>query len=177
VSYQDTAAEIRLAVQRMSLLTWPKQAPRVSVVSIAEFLLKQNIEEASNKNDGIPQYLFGDGEALPWCASFVDFCYKMAGYPLPGNHFSNRSVKNLLHEVMEVNCFSRSTCDLGDIVFFTGRMNSDPLDTSGIHHCGVCSDNTLNAITVIEGNCGNTIRKNVYARNNKAIYGFGRLLR
>lgn len=60
-----------------------------------------------------------------------------------------------------------STPKVGDQIFF--RYSG----SSGADHTGIVVEVTSSQIVTVEGNSGNQVKKNTYARNNSSIIGYG----
>lgn len=148
----------------------------LATVHAAQFLLAQKIEESTGHNDGLPQWLFNHGEALPWCAAFVLYVLKKAHCLIAGNIYEMRNCEQFAKQFQSISAFlSPSTEPLpGDVAFYYGRPGSDSFASNGIHHCGIVEVVRASDMQVIEGNFGNRIARVTRQLDSPQIAGYGR---
>lgn len=132
----------------------------VTPLSIAQSQIGLGEIDSNNKGQYVRQYLNGQ-EGLPWCAGFISYCFKQAGYNLP--YFLR--AKSYLKVGQSV-----SNPQTGDLIVFSRQ---------GGGHIGIISKVTKDKIFVIEGNRGDfpaKVQEVVYRRDNiKNLLGFVRL--
>jgi len=158
--------------------------PRARVLEIARFLLGTcAIVEPTGNNDGVPRFLFMDGEwdevngrGLPWCAAFAVYCYCRALHSIPGNKYLLRSCAVILEKAKELGALlpAGTLPEPGDIVLLYGRRGSDPLSAAGVHHCGIVESVDAEQVYSIEGNWGNKLAHAKRALSDPAIAGYAR---
>jgi len=90
---------------------------------------------ANNKGIYVRQYLNGQ-ENLPWCAGFISYCLKQAGFDIP----YYLQAKSFLKVGKRVN-----TPKAGDLIIFSRK---------GGGHIGIIEQVKDNKIITIEGNLG-----------------------
>lgn len=129
---------------------------------------REGVAEATNRNDGIPAERYNFGEKKPWCASFVAYCFREAGHPLPGNRWKLPSVaymeKQLLAAGAEV-----ETPEPGDIITFTNRGASD---TGPGRHVGIIEKVQGGTLITIEGNVRHAVHRCTHSRTSARIAKF-----
>lgn len=163
--------------------------PRTRVLEIARYLLSTGrVLEPHGNNNGVPRYLFMDGEwdevrgrGLAWCAGFVLYCYRQALHEIPGNRWLLREVKAMFELAAKTGVLIRTLPDLiatpgpGDIIFLYGRRGSDNLnDDTGIRHCGIVEAVDGDQVHSIEGNWSNKLSVVTRQLNDATIAGYGR---
>ena len=113
----------------------------------------------NNRGPYVRAYLNGR-EDLPWCAGFVSYCVKEAGYKAP---YTLRA-KNYLGYGRRVN-----NPKPGDIIVFT---------RAGGGHVGIIETVSNGKITTIEGNTGSypsKVKRITYTGTPKNLVGYVRL--
>ena len=162
--------------------------PRQRALEIARFLLGTGaIFEPLCKNDGVPRFLFMDGEwdevnnrGLAWCAGFVVYCYATALHAIQGNKYMLRSCAHIADRAKENDCWRSASIvpDCGDIILLWGRRGSDrpelALDTNAIRHCGIVESVDGDQVHSIEGNWGNKLSNVSRALTDSAIAGYAK---
>ena len=89
---------------------------------------------------------FMKADGLPWCGSFVNWCFSQAGIKLP----SMVATAIGAHRLKEVGRFHTEKPEVGDIAFMD--FPHDGVDR--ISHVGIVASVHLNSVTTIEGNTG-----------------------
>ena len=120
---------------------------------------------------------FMKADGLPWCGSFVNWCFSQAGIKLP----SMVATAIGAHRLKEVGRFHTDKPEVGDIAFMD--FPHDGIDR--ISHVGIVASVHSNSVTTIEGNTGgeNKDQRNggmVLVKERKLgdgspIVGFGRV--
>ncbi len=133
---------------------------RADVVSVAQSQIGLGEVGGNNKGMYVRKYLNGQ-EGLPWCAGFVSWCVREAGYDIP---YLLRAKSYLKYgEVV-------NDPQPGDIVVFSRK---------GGGHVGIIERVTKDKIISIEGNLGaypSKIKRVIYKRGQiKNLLGFVRL--
>ena len=132
------------------------------------------VREATGRNDGIPATRYNDGEAKPWCASFVRWCFEQAGAPLPGKRWLLPSVAHMERALQGAQAWaSRELAEPapGDIIFFADRGGSD---AGPGRHVGIVERVQGARVHTIEGNLGDAVRRTSHALASRRITGYGR---
>ena len=130
------------------------------------------------KPENITKYgEFMKADGLPWCGSFVNWCFSQAGIKLP----SMVATAIGAHRLKEVGRFRTEKPEVGDIAFMD--FPHDGVDR--ISHVGIVASVHANSVTTIEGNTGgnNKDQRNggmVLVKERKLgdgspIVGFGRV--
>lgn len=147
----------------------------VALLALQHALTQVGVKEATGRNDGaaIEEYTFG--QHVAWCAFFVAWCFRKAGFPLPGNRWLLGSVAYMEARLAERGwLYDPSTDPLpGDIVFFATRMESDP-SRSG-RHVGIAEKLHLRTLHTVEGNTSNRVYLRTYDLPHPSITGYGRI--
>jgi hypothetical protein len=143
-------------------------APRVIEIALAEV---GTIEEGEN----LTKYgKFTGFDGLPWCGSFVNWCFSEAGVRLP----SMVSTANGANKLKDMGRFTDSP-QLGDLAFMD--FPHDGVDR--ISHIGIVIGAHGHSIITIEGNTSGTgdqrnggmvMIKQRHFGEDKEIVGFGR---
>ena len=89
---------------------------------------------------------FMKADGLPWCGSFVNWCFSQAGIKLP----SMVATAIGAHRLKEVGRFHTDKPEVGDIAFMD--FPHDGIDR--ISHVGIVASVHANSVTTIEGNTG-----------------------
>jgi len=133
---------------------------RADIVSTAQSQIGLGELGSNNKGIYVKRYLNGQ-EGLPWCAGFVSYCAKEAGYKLP---YLLRA-KSYLKYGQRIN-----DPKAGDLIVFTRQ---------GGGHIGIIEKVSKDTITTIEGNLGaypaKVKRVNYHREHIKNFTGFVRL--
>lgn len=133
------------------------------------------VHEATGHNDGdlVEGYTFG--QRVPWCAFFVAWCFRTAGFQLPGNRWLLGSCDYMREQLAQRGwLYDPSTRALpGDIVFFRTRMGSDPSKAG--HHVGIVSSSSADEMFTIEGNTSNQVARRSYQLPLDSIVAIGRI--
>jgi len=108
---------------------------QINIVDIARAEIGHGEQGDNNKGKYVKEYLRGQ-EDLPWCAGFVSYCAKKAGYNL---RYTLRA-KDFLKLGIQV-----SRPKSGDLIVFSRK---------GGGHVGIVSGVYGNNIITIEGNLG-----------------------
>jgi hypothetical protein len=144
-------------------------AARVVEVAIAEI---GTIEEGDN----LTKYgKFTKADGLPWCGSFVNWCFHHAGVKLP----SMVSTAMGAHKLKEVSRWNDADPQIGDLAFMD--FPHDGVDR--ISHIGIVVGVSGKTVTTIEGNTSGTgdqrnggmvmIKQRAFG-SGKEVVGFGR---
>lgn len=143
------------------------------------------VKEATGKNDGVPAERYMDGDRLAWCAGFVLYCFKQAGYPVPLNRWLARNVGNFESGMKDLGYWRPPNMVPmpGDIFFLGSRDGSDDpvlnqlLTSSGPgRHMGFVErvDLKKRVIHTIEGNYGNRVARAIRTMERVSASGRGR---
>jgi hypothetical protein len=144
-------------------------AARVVEVAIAEI---GTIEEGDN----LTKYgKFTKADGLPWCGSFVNWCFHNAGVKLP----SMVSTSMGAHKLKEVSRWHEADPQIGDLAFMD--FPHDGIDR--ISHIGIVVGVDGKTVTTIEGNTSGTgdqrnggmvmVKVRAFG-SGKEVVGFGR---
>lgn len=130
-------------------------------------------EEPPGSNAGPPLERYGlRGEgALPWCARFVRWLFDASGRQLPGNQWELGSVA-FMERVFAEHGWLVQEPQPGDVVFFHGRLSSDP---GRGRHVGIVSAVEGRIIQTIEGNSSDRVARQRYAFDDYRIADYGRV--
>lgn len=143
----------------------------MSPLDVARRELAAGVREASGRNDGVPASRYNDGEAKPWCASFVRFCFEQAGARLPGVRAMLPSVAYMEEALARAGARIQRP-EPGAIVTFTSRVGSDA--GRGRHVGLVEAVAASGEITTIEGNSGDRVARRTYPPKDSRIVAFFR---
>lgn len=132
--------------------------------------LAAGVREATGRNDGIPAQRYNHGEAKPWCAAFVAWCFREAGQPLPGQRHKLPSVDYMERQLRKFGAQVASPAP-GDIVCFLWRMDSD---TGPGRHVGIVEAVRAPLVATIEGNVRNRVMARTHEIAHRSITGFYR---
>lgn len=125
----------------------------------------------SGSNGGVPAERYNDGEAKPWCAAFVRYCFESANLPLPGNRHRLPSVA-YLEEQLELAGARIERPEAGAIITFATRVGSD---AGRGRHVGIVELVGVGGlIRTIEGNSGDRVARRAYTPKDPRISGFFR---
>lgn len=121
--------------------------------------LRAGVREEGGPNRGIPASRYSMGEAVPWCAAFVSWCYRQAGAALPGNPWLQRSVARLEAFCKAEGCWAPADAVIprpGLVVFFANRAGSD---TGLGRHCAIVERVSADGQTIhtVDGNWGDRV--------------------
>ena len=148
--------------------------PIGTAAAVVEAALKEvgYIEEPEN----ITKFgKFTKADGLPWCGSFVNFCYSEAGVKLP----SMVSTAAGAHKLKEVSRWVETEPKIGDLAFMD--FPHDGIDR--ISHIGIVVGVKSKSVITIEGNTsgsgdqrngGSVMIKERAFGSGKEIVGFGR---
>lgn len=137
-------------------------------LAIARRELALEVREATGRNDGTPAERYAFGDAVPWCAAFVAYCFREAGAPLPGNRWRIRAVAELERE-LEAAGARVAAPRPGCVVTFNRRGASD---AGAGRHCGIVEAVAGDELVTIEGNVANAVRRQRHRRDDASIAGF-----
>jgi hypothetical protein len=148
--------------------------PIGTAAAVVEAALKEvgYIEEPEN----ITKFgKFTKADGLPWCGSFVNFCYSEAGVKLP----SMVSTAAGAHKLKEVSRWVETEPKIGDLAFMD--FPHDGIDR--ISHIGIVVGVKSKSVITIEGNTSGSgdqrnggmvmIKERAFG-SGKEIVGFGR---
>ena len=96
-----------------------------------------------------------DNDETPWCSSFVNYCFFMAGDNTLTGSAASQSWKGW--------GFTTRFPTLGDIVVFTNKINNSR------GHVGFYVDHTETHILVLGGNQGNEVSFKWFPKNGKTL--------
>lgn len=145
------------------------------------------VKEATGRNDGIPAKRYSRGDELPWCASFIMYCFdaadedlaiwdsgKGAGIGPKSDFWRLRSVQTMEEYLKGRGCWFgwNITPQRNDIVFFATRGRSDP---GRGRHVGIIEEVDGVWIHTIEGNLSNAVRRTKHKIKNNRITGYARV--
>ena len=128
----------------------------ITPLSIAQSQIGLGEIGGNNRGYYVRQYLNGK-ENLPWCAGFISYCFKRAGYPL--QYFLN--AKSYLRVGKKVN-----NPQPGDLIIFSRK---------GGGHIAIIEKVDKNGITTIEANLGaypSKIKRVVYKEKPKQLLAY-----
>ncbi len=145
------------------------------IVAVAQAELDKGVCEVpmgSNCGPDVQKYTGGRCEA--WCADFVSWVYKEAGYPFVGGASGGWRIAG--GGALQ-GYFSKN-----EIFFSPGEKDPQPGDVIGFKasgnitgHVGIVKSYSGGKIITIEGNASNCVRERNYTITNPKIRGFGRL--
>lgn len=136
-------------------------ASEITPLAVAQSQIGKGEAGANNCGPYVRRYLNGR-ENLPWCAGFVSYCFRRAGYNLP---YTLRA-KNYLKYGKEV-----SHPIPGDVIVFTRR---------GGGHVGIVEQVKGDTIITIEGNTGkypSKVKRVIYNGKPKNLLAYIRVNR
>ena len=118
-------------------------------------------------------YYNGNKNGYAWCDVFVDWCFFKAYGKDEGQRIQCQTGPYGAGCTYSMQYYQqKGRCDknpkVGDQIFF--RYSGS---TSGADHTGIVVEVTSNQIVTVEGNSGNQVRRNTYARSNSTIIGYG----
>lgn len=148
----------------------------IGVLALAHAKSQLGVAETTGQNDGpVEKYTFG--QQVAWCAFFVAWCYRMAGFELPGNKWLLGNCQYMQERLaLEGWVYDPSTPPLpGDIVFFRTRMGSDP--SAEGRHVGLVEKVVGDELYTIEGNTSNRVARRQYKTSDRSILAYGRIPR
>lgn len=164
------------------------KASEIVAIALAQIGYK---EKASNKNLDDPAanagsanwtkyardlasagYYNGNKNGFAWCDVFVDWCFFKAYGKDEGQRIQCQTGPYGAGCTYSMQYYQQQgRCDknpkVGDQIFF--RYSG----SSGADHTGIVVEVTSSQIVTVEGNSGNQVKKNTYARNNSTIIGYG----
>lgn len=118
------------------------------------------------------KYYNGNKNGFAWCDVFVDWCFFKAYGATEGQRIECQTgdcgagCTFSMQYYQAKGRFDKNP-KVGDQVFF--RYSG----SSGADHTGIVVEVTSSQIVTVEGNSGNQVKKNTYARNNSSIIGYG----
>lgn len=117
-------------------------------------------------------YYNGNKNGYAWCDVFTDWCFFKAYGAKEGQRIECQTGDCGAGCTFSMRYYQAkgrfdSTPKVGDQIFF--RYSG----TSGADHTGIVVEVTSSQIVTVEGNSGNQVKKNTYARNNRSIIGYG----
>ena len=118
-------------------------------------------------------YYNGNKNGYAWCDVFVDWCFFKAYGKDEGQRIQCQTGPYGAGCTYSMQYFQqKGRCDknpkVGDQIFF--RYSGS---TSGADHTGIVVEVTSSQIVTVEGNSGNQVKRNTYARSNSTIIGYG----
>ena len=137
------------------------------------------LKEESNNNDGKQIEKFTGGRKEPWCGHFVAWCFRQVKSPIPDDLVPSLTQYNVLANVEYMREIFQTLDQLydepksGDIVFYETRGNSDK---GPGHHCGIVESVEDKWFWSIEGNYGNKVALVKKSKQDKTLWGFGRMV-
>lgn len=164
------------------------KASEIVAIALAQIGYK---EKASNKNLDDPAanagsanwtkyardlasagYYNGNKNGFAWCDVFVDWCFFKAYGKDEGQRIQCQTGPYGAGCTYSMQYYQQQgRCDknpkVGDQIFF--RYSG----SSGADHTGIVVEVTSSQIVTVEGNSGNCVKKNTYARSNSTIIGYG----
>ena len=164
------------------------KASEIVAIALAQIGYK---EKASNKNLDDPAanagsanwtkyardlasagYYNGNKNGFAWCDVFVDWCFFKAYGKDEGQRIQCQTGPYGAGCTYSMQYYQQQgRCDknpkVGDQIFF--RYSG----SSGADHTGIVVEVTSSQIVTVEGNSGNQVKRNTYARNYSCIIGYG----
>ena len=174
--------------QNTEVMITMSKASEIVAIALAQIGYK---EKASNKNLDDPAanagsanwtkyardlasagYYNGNKNGYAWCDVFVDWCFFKAYGKDEGQRIQCQTGPYGAGCTYSMQYYQQQgRCDknpkVGDQIFF--RYSG----SSGADHTGIIVEVTSSQIVTVEGNSGNQVKKNTYARNNSTIIGYG----
>lgn len=145
------------------------------IVAIAQAELNKGVcEVPMGSNCGPDVEKYTDGRCEAWCADFVSWVYKEAGYPFTGGSSGGWRIAGgaALQGYFATN----------EIFFTPGGKDPQPGDVIGFKasgsitgHVGIVKSYSGGTVYTIEGNASDCVRAREYSITNPRIKGFGRL--
>jgi hypothetical protein len=152
----------------------PKQIPLHVAIALSQVGIR---EDPKGSNRGPQVDLYTGGRPEPWCAHFTAFCFREAGYPIPGDVVPTPRRANPLasvshtERVFDEHGWAVREPQVGDVVFFKTRGRSD---RGPGRHIGIVSAVTDKDFEIVDGNWGDAVTRRRVARSNPDVSGFGR---
>lgn len=117
-------------------------------------------------------YYNGNKNGYAWCDVFTDWCFFKAYGAKEGQRIECQTGDCGAGCTFSMRYYQAkgrfdSTPKVGDQIFF--RYSG----TSGADHTGIVVEVTSSQVITVEGNSGNQVKKNTYARSNSSIIGYG----
>lgn len=174
--------------QNTEVMITMSKASEIVAIALAQIGYK---EKASNKNLDDPAanagsanwtkyardlasagYYNGNKNGFAWCDVFVDWCFFKAYGKDEGQRIQCQTGPYGAGCTYSMQYYQQQgRCDknpkVGDQIFF--RYSG----SSGADHTGIVVEVTSSQIVTVEGNSGNQVKKNTYARSNSTIIGYG----
>ncbi len=143
------------------------------IVSVALRELAKNVVE-TKPNCGPVVNIYIDGPQCElWCADFVSWVYKEAGYPFDVSGYWKIASALGVKEYFEKNeqFIPKGAAEPlpGDVIAFD---NSRP---GAVNHVGIVERADEDRVYTIEGNSNNRVKRNSYSLSYHQIVGYGRL--
>ena len=118
------------------------------------------------------KYYNGNKNGFAWCDVFVDWCFFKAYGATEGQRIECQTGDCGAGCTFSMRYYQAkgrfdSTPKVGDQIFF--RYSG----TSGADHTGIVVEVTSSQVITVEGNSGNQVKKNTYARSYGCIIGYG----
>ena len=118
------------------------------------------------------KYYNGNKNGFAWCDVFVDWCFFKAYGATEGQRIECQTgdcgagCTFSMQYYQAKGRFDKNP-KVGDQIFF--RYSG----SSGADHTGIVVEVTFSQVITVEGNSGNQVKKNTYARSNSSIIGYG----
>ena len=117
-------------------------------------------------------YYNGNKNGFAWCDVFVDWCFFKAYGKDEGQRIQCQTGPYGAGCTYSMQYYQqKGRCDknpkVGDQIFF--RYSG----SNGADHTGIVVEVSSSQIVTVEGNSGNQVKKNTYARSNSTIIGYG----
>lgn len=165
--WEATLADVRLSE------SWPEDLLAVArtqlgyLESTTDFII-----DADGQQKGYTRYgRWYGSEYADWCAMYVSFCLHYAG--VPESTFPQEAGCGSWVRALQARGLYRApgeyTPQSGDIVFFDWQQNGQP------DHVGILEKADAGSLIVLEGNSGNSVRRNSYPTADGSICGYGSL--
>ena len=165
--WEATLADVRL------IESWPEDLLAVArtqlgyLESTTDFII-----DADGQQKGYTRYgRWYGSEYADWCAMYVSFCLHYAG--VPESAFPQEAGCGSWVRALQAHGLYRApgeyTPQSGDLVFFDWQQNGQP------DHVGILEKADAGSLTVLEGNSGNSVRRNSYPTADGSICGYGSL--
>lgn len=144
-------------------------------VALAELGVKE-VPKGSNRGARVD--VFTGGNAVPWCALFVSWCFRMAGKPLPGDYeptpgkMSPLCSVSHMERVFNEHDWLVMSPEPGDVVFWKTRDGSDR--GPGRHVSMIVEKLPNNVLRLIDGNFGDGVVTRTVSANDARIASYGR---
>lgn len=174
--------------QNTEVMITMSKASEIVAIALAQIGYK---EKASNKNLDDPAanagsanwtkyardlasagYYNGNKNGFAWCDVFVDWCFFKAYGKDEGQRIQCQTGPYGAGCTYSMQYYQQQgRCDknpkVGDQIFF--RYSG----SNGADHTGIVVEVSSSQIVTVEGNSGNQVKKNTYARSNSTIIGYG----